>query len=207
MKLYADAHARRMRQMVGDALVLAWILVWIQVGTAVHDATILLARPGEQIAEAGNGLAERMRDASSAVGETPLIGDGLATPFDGAGDAADTFAGAGVAQVEAVQQLANWLGWTVGAIPVLVVVVFYVPMRWRFVRTATAGQRFVHGSEDLDLFALRALTRQPMHRLARISDDPAGAWRRGEADVVRQLAMLELADAGLKPPARTPAEA
>ena len=206
MKLYADAPARRLRQMVGDALMLAWILVWIEIGQAVHDATMLLARPGEEITDAGNGLAERMRDASSAVGDTPLIGDELQSPFEGAGDAADQIAGAGAAQVEAVQQLATWLGWTVGAIPVLVLLAVYLPLRWRFVRTATAGQRFIDAAEDLDLFALRALTRQPMHRLARISQDPAGAWRRGDPEIVRELAVLELSEVGLRPPAvRTPA--
>ena len=205
MKLYADAPSRRLRQMVGDALLLVWILVWIEIGKAVHDATMLLARPGEEITEAGNGLAERMRDASSVVGDTPLIGDELQSPFEGAGDAADQIAGAGLAQVDAVEQLAGWLGWTVGAIPVLVLLAVYLPMRWRFVRTATAGQRFIDAAEDLDLFALRALTRQPMHRLARISHDPAGAWRRGDPEVVRELAVLELNDVGLKPPARTTA--
>src|SRR5688500_19138636 len=114
MKLYADTDSRRLRQMLGDALLLAWILIWIKVGMAVHDATMLLARPGEEITAAGTGLAEKMRDASSVVGETPLIGDGLQSPFDGAGDAADQMAGAGAAQVDAVEQLATWLGWTVG---------------------------------------------------------------------------------------------
>ena len=35
----------------------------------------------------------------------------------------------------------------------------------------------------MDLFALRAMSHQPLHRLTRISGDPAGAWRRGDADV------------------------
>ena len=204
MKLYADAEPRRLRQMLGDALLLAWILIWIKVGIAVHGATMQLARPGEEISEAGRGLADRMRDASSVVGETPLIGEGLQGPFDGAGDAADQIAGAGTAQVAAVEQLATWLGWTVGLIPVLVVLAFYLPLRWRFVRRATAGQRFVDAGKDLDLFALRALARQPMHRLARVSDDPAGAWRRGDAEVIRALAVLELKDVGLRPPATSP---
>ncbi len=200
MKLYADSPTRRVRQMVGDALLLAWILLWIQIGRAVHDATMALARPGEEINEAGTGLADKLREASSVVGGTPLVGDELQSPFDGAGDAADQIAGAGTSSVEAVEQLADWLGWSVGAIPVLILLVVYVPLRWRFVRTATAGQRFVDAAEDLDLFALRALTRQPMHLLGRISDDPAGAWRRGDPDVVRALALLELKDVGLTPP-------
>ena len=205
MKLYADSPTRRVRQMVGDALLLAWILIWIEVGKAVHGATMALARPGEEINEAGSGLADKLREASSVVGDTPLVGDQLQSPFDGAGDAADQIAGAGTSSVEAVEQLADWLGWTVGAIPVLILLVVYLPLRWRFVRTATAGRRFVDAAADLDLFALRALARQPMHRLGRISDDPAGAWRRGDPDVVRALAVLELKDLGLTPPPeRTP---
>jgi hypothetical protein len=161
---------------------------------------MLLARPGEEIESAGNGLADRLRDAGDAVGDAPLLGDELESPFAGAGDAADELAGAGTSQVEAVQQLADWLAFAVGAIPILLALAVYLPLRWRFVREATAGQRFVDATADLDLFALRALTRQPMHRLARISDDPAAAWRAQDPVVVRRLATLELRDVGLRPP-------
>ena len=200
MKLYADAPTHRLRQMVGDVLLLVWIFSWIKIGHAVHDATMLLARPGVEITNAGNGLAEKLRDASSVVGDAPFIGDDLQSPFDGAGDAADQIASAGRSQVHAVEQLANWLGWSVGLIPILIVLAVYLPLRWRFVRDATAGQKFMDAAEDLDLFALRALARQPMHELARISNDPAGAWRRGDPEIVRRLAVLELRDVGLRPP-------
>jgi hypothetical protein len=70
----------------------------------------------------------------------------------------------------------------------------------RFAREATAAQRFVDSSADLDLFALRAMANQPMHRLARVSDDPVAAWRAGDPEVVRALALLELRDAGLAAP-------
>jgi hypothetical protein len=38
-----------------------------------------------------------------------------------------------------------------------------------------------------------------MRTLAEVSDDPAGAWRARDPDVVRRLAELELADVGLRP--------
>ena len=93
----------------------------------------------------------------------------------------------------------------------LVVLAVYLPLRWRFVREATAGRRFLEGTSDpathlerrLDLFALRALSRHPLHRLARVSDDPAGAWRRGDPDVVHALASLELRSTGLRVPDRS----
>ena len=82
--------------------------------------------------------------------------------------------------------------------------VLWVPIRIAFVRRAAAAQRFVDADEDLDLFALRALARQPLHVLARIDDDPAGAWRRGDQPVIHALAALELREEGLRPPARRP---
>jgi hypothetical protein len=202
LKVYADAPARRTRQLAGDLLLLGWVCVWVAVARAVHATTMLLARPGEEIADAGGGLASRMRDAGAAVDGAPLVGDELRAPFDGAGDAADRIAAAGTSQVEAVGQLADWLAWCVFAIPVLVVLAVYVPLRWRFVREASAARRFVDADEDLDLFALRALAGQPMHRLARVHHDPAGAWRRRDPEVVRALAVLELRDTGLRPPPR-----
>lgn len=201
MKLYADTEGRRSLQMLGDLLLVGWVYLWVQLALVVRDATLSLARPGEELAEAGSGLANRLRDAGETVGGIPLVGDEAQAPFDGAGGAADRIAAAGQSQVEAVTTLAFWLGLAVGAIPVLLALAVHLPLRWRFVREATAGRRFVDSSDDLDLFALRAMSRQPLHRLARISDDPAGAWRRGDRDVIHALASLELRDTGLALPA------
>ncbi|MGN6577494.1 MAG: hypothetical protein ACTHKG_17625 [Nocardioides sp.] len=204
MKLYADGPGRRARQVLGDVLLLLWVAVWVELARVVHRATLALAVPGEEIQSAGTGLAGKLRDAGSTVGSVPLVGDDVRVPFDGAGDAADRIASAGAAQVEAVHTLAFWLGLSVGAIPILIVVAVYLPLRWRFIRAATAGQRFVDSGSDLDLFALRAMTNQPLHRLARISDDPVAAWRAGDAAVVRELAVLEMRDVGLAPPLDRP---
>lgn len=200
MKIYADSEVRRSLQMVGDLLLVVWVYLWVQLALVVRDATLTLAEPGQQISDAGNGLAGQLRDAGRTVGDLPLVGGDVRAPFDGAGGAAERIAAAGDAQVQAVHDLAFWLGLAIGAIPILIALAVYLPLRWRFIRQATAGRRFIDATEDLDLFALRALARQPLHRLARISDDPAGAWRRGDAAVVRRLAALELRDSGLSLP-------
>ncbi len=202
MKLYADASVRRTRQLTGDLLLVVWVVVWVRLAFVVRDATLGLAAPGRRIESAGGGLAERLRQAGSAVADVPLLGDAVRSPFDGAGSAADQLASAGTAQVEAVEHLAAWLGVVVGVLPVLVVAAFYLPLRWRWVREATASARFVDSGADVDLFALRAMAHQPMHRLARVSDDPVRAWRDGDVDVVRALALLELEDSGLRLPPR-----
>ena len=200
LTLYAADHIHRARQYVGDFLLVVWVVTWVRLALTVHDATAQLAAPGRSIESSGSSLAERLRSAGSAVDDTPLIGEQLSSPLDAAGSAADELAAAGTAQAEAVGTLAFWLGLCVGLAPILSVAAIYLPLRIRFVRRATAGQRFIDSVDDLDLFALRALTHQPLHRLARISDDPAGAWRAGERDVVRRLAELELRDVGLSPP-------
>lgn len=202
MKLYADTPVRRSRQLAGDLLLVGWVLGWLKLASVVREATLSLARPGEEISAAGSGLAERLRAAGSAVEGVPVVGDEVSAPFDGAGGAAERIAAAGDAQVEAVGELAYWLGLSVGAIPVLLALALYLPLRWRFVREASAGARFVDSSDDLDLFALRAMARQPMHRLARVSSDPAGAWRAGDPGVIQRLAELELRDSGLRMPSR-----
>lgn len=201
MKIYADHSVRRARQLTGDVLLVLWVLLWIKIGSVVHDATMLLARPGEQIASAADGLAGRLRDAGATVAGIPLVGDDVATPFQGAGDAAERIARAGTAQAAAAEHLAFWLGLAVAAIPVLIALAVHLPPRIRFVREATAGQRFLDASADLDLFALRAMANQPMHRLSRITDDPVGAWRRGDRTVITALAGLELRDRGMRLPA------
>jgi hypothetical protein len=202
MRFYADTSVRRTLQIAGDLAVVLWTWLWISIAHQVHDAALKLATPGHKIDTSATDLAERLRDAGRAVAKVPLVGDDVRGPFDGAGGAANGLADAGQQQVTAVGSLAHWLGLAVALIPILLLLWFYLPSRIRFVRRATAGQRFLDSGADLDLFALRAMTHQPLHVLARVSPDPAGAWRRGESDVVDRLARLELNAAGLAVPER-----
>jgi hypothetical protein len=201
MKLYADTSVRRSMQIAGDLALVVWIWVWVVVAQKVHGATLELATPGHRIDASAGDLASRLRDAGRTVSAIPLVGEGASKPFDGAGDAATGLAQAGQQQVAAVESLAQWLALAVALIPILVLLWFYLPQRIAFVRRATAGQRFLDSGADLDLFALRAMAHQPLHVLARIDPDPAGAWRRGVPQVIDQLAGLELRSAGLRPPA------
>jgi hypothetical protein len=202
VKLYADTTGRRAWHLFGDLMVLGWILFWVWCGTVVHDVTAALAVPGEKLEDAGEGMSGYLSDAGDAASDVPLLGDELRSPFDGAGSASETIAQAGRDQQEAVMDLALLLGVVVAAVPILIALLIWLPGRIRFVRRATAAQRLIDAEADLDLFALRALTRQPMHVLGRISDDPAGAWRRQEPDVVHALATVELKESGLRLPPR-----
>jgi hypothetical protein len=205
MKLYADAPARRTRQVVADLVLVAWVVVWALVGSAVHDGIMELTGPGRQTDQSASSMADGLRDAGSRLDDLPLVGSDVASPFERAAGASDGLAAAGRTSVRVVERLALLLGLTVALVPALVAALLHLPRRWRFVRAATAGAQFVDSTDDLDLFALRALAHQPLHVLARVSDDPAGAWRRRDPTVVRRLAELELLDTGLRPPADQPA--
>ena len=203
MKLYADLTGRRTLQILSDVGVLAWVALWAWVGRAVHDATTRLAAPGYTLQGAGSGFRDQMARAGQSVSDVPLLGDSLAEPFQRAGNAGTSIEQAGKDLVSAVDSLALLLGWVTALVPIVLVVFVWAVLRGRFIRRATAAQRFIDEAADLDLFALRAMARQPMSRLARVCDDPAGAWRRSDQEMIRALAVLELRDSGLRPPPAT----
>lgn len=201
MKLYADLPARRTRQVVADLFMLGWLVLWVWAGRRVDDLVMGLAGPGRSVADAGRNLEDGLTSAGDTVADLPFVPDGVRAPFETAGGAGSALQDAGQAQVEAVDRLATFLGVTIAAIPILVLLVLWLPLRVRFVREATSAQRFIDGDADLDLFALRALARQPMTALARVHDDPAGAWRGKDPGVILALATIELKACGLRPPA------
>lgn len=201
MKLYADLPARRAGQVAADLGMLLWIVVWLWAAKAVHAVTMQLAEPGRQLEGAGSSFRDKMEQASGSVSDLPLIDDKVSTPFDQAAGAGTDIEQAGRDLVTAVERLSLVLAIVTALVPILLGLLWWGLSRYRFVRAATAAQRFIDTDADLDLFALRAMAHQPMDRLARVSDDPAAAWRRGDRDVVRALALLELRDAGLRPSA------
>lgn len=200
MRLYSELPARRTTQVLADVGMVAWVVAWVLVGRWVHDTALTLAAPGHRLVEAGSGFRGRMTQAADSVDGLPLLDDRVAAPFRSAAGAGTTIEHAGQDLVDAVGTFATVLWWTTTLVPVLVVGLVWLVLRVRFVRRATAAQRFVDGAPDLDLFALRAMANQPMPRLARVSDDPVGAWRAGDRDTIRRLALLELREVGLRPP-------
>lgn len=204
MPLYAQTPRRRTLQLLGDLLVIGWVVLWTRTGQWVHDTVATLATPGQTLENAGTSLSESLASAGDTVARVPLVGDDARTPFTAAGKAADSISRAGIEVQEGATQLAMLLGLTIAAIPIVLVVGLWLRSRTRFLSRAAAARRILDSAADLDLFALRALATQPVRALARISDDPADAWRAKDPDVVRALASLELRSLGLRPPAPAP---
>lgn len=195
MKLYAEVPRFRNRQLAQDLALLVWGFVWVRIGMHVYDLVLQLAEPGRTVERAGVGLSGTLADVSSKVGRIPLVGDSLRAPFATAGEAGAALERAGVAQQEVVTDLAQWLGVLLALIPISYVAYRYLPDRWRWIREAGAASSLRIDSADLHLFALRAIARQPLYELQRVSADPAAALARGDYE---SLAALELAALGLK---------
>lgn len=200
MKLYADLPAKRTGQIVTDVLVVAWVVLWVQVARAVHEVVSRLAAPGRTLEQAGTNLEDGLGDVGESMSRVPLVGDDLRAPFDAAGGAAGSITQAGIDLQVVVAQVATVAAVWTAAWPIAFVVAIWLLRRIRFARRAGAARTLVAAGADLDLFALRALTRLPLTTLAAVSADPAGDWRRGDPAVVRHLASLELRSVGLRPP-------
>lgn len=201
MKLYADRPGRRTGQLLADLAVVAWVALWVYVGRFVHGEVLRLAAPGERLQDAGSGFAGRMSAAGDRVDNLPLIDDRLAQPLREVSGVGTEIEDAGRDLVAAVERLAMIVGWLTALVPILLVVTVWLWLRLRFAIRASAAQRFIDDASDLDLFALRAIARQPVRALARVSHDPVGDWRAGDRRTIHALALLELREVGLRPPA------
>lgn len=195
MSWYAETPALRRRQLLRDGLVLLWVLVWVRVGAAVHEAVSQLAAPGRALEDAGRDLADGLGGAADRADDVPLLGDDLADPLGGAAGAGESLAQAGQVQQDAVGLVALVLALVVAGLPVLVVLLRWLPARLAFARGHRAALAL---RGDSELWALRAAMHRPLPELARLGPDPVGRWRRGEPGAAEALAVLERQAAGLR---------
>lgn len=198
MKWYADRPLRFARQVVADVLVVAWVWFWTWLGFKVHDTIEQLRGPGDGLVSAGTGLRDTFRDAANTAGGVPLVGQQLAAALGAGTTAGSTLVEAGQGEVGMAENLALWLTVALVTGPVLVVVAIWLPLRVRYARSAGAVHRLSEQGGCDDLLALRALSHLPIRRLSRISDDPAGDWRKGRRKVITALAEAEQNGLGLR---------
>jgi hypothetical protein len=195
VKLYAEVPALRLRQLVRDALVLLWVALWVWIGTGVYDLVNRLQAPGRTMQQAGERFAETLDGLGRRLAEAPLFGEVLAAPLEAAAGAGRALEEAGLTQQEVVAELAFWLAMLLAAIPILLLLILYLPGRIRWVREAGAAQLFRLASGDLYVFALRAVANRPLDELRRATPDPGGDLASGD---YQALAALELEALGLR---------
>jgi hypothetical protein len=194
---YATTPGRLLAQLISDVVLVVWAAVWVLVGMAVHAAITTIAEVGRQVQGGATGVAGNLNSAGDSVDDVPLVGEALSKPLRAASGAALDIAGAG----QSLDTTASWLAWllalAVAAPPILAVAMPWLFLRVRFFRRKWTALALAATPAGEQLLALRALANRPLARLAEVSIDPVGAWRREDAIAIRGLANLELRSAGV----------
>ena len=201
MKLYAETAGLRARQVLGDLAVVAWTAAWVWAGVTLYRLVEKLAVPGARLEQAGGGFAGDVAEIQQKVGRVPVVGGELQGSFGRLAGVGQTLADAGATQQQVVHQLALWLGVLVAAVPIVALLLAWLPRRVAWAREAGAAGRLRLAGADLELFALCAVANRPLRQLHRVTPDPAGALRAGEYEA---LADLELRALGLRARPRRP---
>ncbi|MEV6715725.1 hypothetical protein AB0M48_27215 [Lentzea sp. NPDC051208] len=195
MKWYADRPARFTRQLVADLLAVGWVGLWIWVANTVHDWVLELRAPGDGLVNAGGDIRDVFTNAAAKARGVPFVGQDLAGALGNGTKAGETLTNAGNAQISVVQDSAFWLATAIVVIPVLFLLITWLPVRLRYARKAADTARL---RDKPDLLALRALTSLSPRQLSKFDGDPAVAWRTGDTDVIDELARRQLASVGVK---------
>jgi hypothetical protein len=195
VKLYAETSGLRARQVLGDLAVVAWTAAWVWAGVTLYRLVEKLAVPGARLEQAGGGFAGDVAEIQQKVGRLPVVGGELQDPFGRLAGVGRTLADAGATQQQIVHQLALWLGVLVAAVPIVALLLAWLPRRVAWAREAGAASRLRLAGADLELFALRAVANRPLRQLHRVTPDPTGALRAGDYEA---LADLELRALGLR---------
>jgi hypothetical protein len=118
MIFYAEVPSRRNRQLVADALTVAWIYAWTRVGLAIYHTVRRLESVGTTMSNAGASFSSTMDRISGDIGRVPIAGGTLRGPFSDAAGAGRSLQDAGVRQTHDVHTLAIWLVLVVAALPI-----------------------------------------------------------------------------------------
>jgi hypothetical protein len=197
MKWYADGAARFTRQIIADVLAAGWVWFWIWFALGTRDGVLTARAPGNGLVSAGARVHDAFADAAGSAGRVPIVGGDLAGALGKGTDAGTTLSDVGHAQIEAVETVATWLMVALIAVPVVFLLVTWLPLRLRFARRAFAARR-LRDTGRTDLLALHALNTMSLAQLARFDDDPVDGWRRGDPEVIAVLASRRLARLGIR---------
>ena len=195
---YATTPGRLLAQLTSDAVVVVWTIVWVLVGLAVHSAVSSIAAVGRQLNDGATGVSDNLNSAGDSTDDVPLIGEALSKPLRAASRAALDIAGAGHSLDSTATWLAVVLGLAVAAPPILFVALPWLVLRIRFFRRKWTALTLAATPAGEQSLALRALANRPLAKLAAVSIDPVGAWRRDDAIAIRGLANLELRSSGIR---------
>jgi hypothetical protein len=199
VRLYPDIPRDRRSAFLRDLLVLVLLLAFAWLGLKVHDTVESIASVPRGVAESGGSIRGGFESAGDAVGDAPVIGGTLRDALRNAGSSAGgPIEDTGRAGEQDVLRLANVLGLLMFLLPAAVLLVAYLPGRFRDVRRLSAAARAIGPTLTAarrHSLAARAAYGLPYERLVRHTRDPLGDLEAGRYDGLVDAA---LEDAGLR---------
>lgn len=190
--------ARKVR--ILDVTVVVWVVVWVLFGVLIGRAIWDVGRIADPVIRNANGLSDTAQ-GFERLGSLPLVGGALGDLVGGVTGAADTTRAEAQAVKDRIEAVGLAAGLLIALTPVLVALVFYVPVRlpWRRdVRAIRAALVRDPGDPRLQRYlAERAAESLPYDRLLALSDEP---WRDIESGQAERLAAVELERLGLARP-------
>jgi hypothetical protein len=188
--------ARTMRML--DVLLIAYVVVWAVLGVLIAADIRRQADLSDHVTRIGQALTE-IGESLDILGGLPLVGGDIGEVTGRVTEAGESVMQSGRDSRASLERMGVLVGIAFGAVPLLLVLPVYLPLRlgWRReVRAVDAA--LAAGGSDLDLvLARRALATMSYGRLLDLGPDP---WARLESGEVRDLADAELERLGLRRP-------
>lgn len=197
---YPSDAKQRLGTVARDGMVVVLLLAAAWIGWQVHGRIDRTRAVTTAVQSAGNSVRDGFASAADAVSAAPVVGPQIADALTVAGEeTGGTVVDLGVRGDTAIAGVATMAGWLTFAVPALVLLAWYLPMRLAQGRRLAAAQLVCRAPDDSDrarLLAMRAAFSLPADHLVRFTDDPIGDLVRGDH---RRLVAALLADAGLAP--------
>ena len=199
MKWYADSPGHQSIQIVADVFLLCFLAVSAWLGKEVNDGISTLRGPADGLTSAGDSFRGQHVGGGRDRGRHPVAGWRNSSTFEAVWRDGGERTGLcrDVGRVDGGHGGADG-GDRRGRLPdrdgAVGVGVLPDPVRAARDGGVPVGWR---SERSMELFALRALTRQPLRRLAPLGPDLAGRFRDGDPVLVHQLAALELTSCGV----------
>jgi hypothetical protein len=183
-----------------DATVVVWIVLWVFLAVFIGRAIWAVGGIADPVIQNAAGL----RDTASGfdrLRSVPLMGGALGGVAGGVAGSADKARAEAQAVKDRIHTVALVVGVLIALGPILVALIFYLPLRLPW-RRDVAAIRAALARDPLDpvlqrYLAERAMEGLPYDRLREVSDDP---WRDLQAGNAERLAAVELTRLGLTPP-------
>jgi hypothetical protein len=200
--LYPSEPRQRTRTILRDLLVLGILVLLAWCGWQVHARIDDIRVVTDAIQGAGSSVQDGFGSAASAVSGIPVVGSELSQALQAAGGASGgNVVDLAVAGDHAIGRVAAIMGWLVFAVPAVILLVLYLPLRVGQVRRLRCARGVLFLDDDPErqrVLAMRAAFALPLDHLAKYTNDPFGDLVRGDHDA---LVTALLADSGLAHPA------